>query len=1214
MSLMSHHKAGSVMFKDMAAVQQNPTCFEQTLQKDAVFADTITSVAHTKGFPAVKVRHIRSGASVFDIVSSQVPRGLFASLEVSIVSKSDRFLVPISEWQNTRPPAGSFVEVAMVPQGDGNKILRTVLIIGAIVAAVYTGAWLANAGFLSGVISGAAAQATFTSVAATVLGTLINVLVPPKGPRADAAEDSVDGSGNINNKLSPGGVAPVVFGDVRFYPPGAALPFMRSRGKHRYQYALLTLGPGPIRIDPDEIKMGGQYLKDFDVGEIEIREGWQDDEPVSLISNDYTIDPGVKGIVIDPGAGKKVTVTTAENTSELELEFGFLQGLVRYRKGKRKLHSVNVNIRYRRANSGDAFHNYNEAVTVHDDNQNLEMRTATIDGFNYHTQVRSYTQTFTGRTALPTYFSRVLRFPEPAQYEIELERITPAPADDAQIQDKITLMEMRSQHPSNLLNVKGHAFVAIKMRTTDQKAGGLSNISVRAQRYYPYHNGRRWVWPEETRASGGNMNMHLNSNPAHALAWAVLGPTSKRPIPEIAMHTDSILTFRDQCNAAHIYTGLAKYEYNRVIESARPMRDVLHEIARAGRARLSSPNGQLAVVMDQVQTDPKGIFTPRNISKLSGNLAFAPQPHAIAVSYLDEEKDFKPSQVIAYNDGYHEGNAIQVEKLDAVGVTANWRAWLYGKYYLENMKRRAEVISFTASIDALHNSVGDFVLVKYDVPKAYEGDPHEIADDHPGARILEVIRDGANRISQLRLDEALVMKAGEQYSCAIRTSDTGQLVQILPVGTNTEVSDILHLETPVNSNAIQVDDLVAFGRRDRVAREMVITDIRPLNDMSAQVTVVDLANDIHTIDNDPLPVFPEAISTINDPTIEPPDPVVSLSVTENLELEDGVEIIRRRVNWKTNPDSNVQADHFDVYGYDDGELDDDGGIQRPVHRYFGTTKELSLPILDEWDVGDEKTFTVVAVSAGGTRLTYHQSASISYTAVMTTDNAHLLNSKANSFNLLFGYDVEAGTSYGVNYSNYLTSVEIPLLQAIPLSIGNLASGDDVSFAATISADHDLGYEVQLIMHFDGTAHQLTSDWQDASNTRVNVSGIIPDGATDVSVFYKVRGQGSTTVHIQKYALNTGLSVVPFSPPIDITATKGADGSNLQAGTGVNLLQNSKFQSRLMPWKKHYASHNTFNHGITGIDYLNIPGVIFASDGNNVGITEPSLCCASRVSL
>lgn len=273
-------------------------------------------------------------------------------------------------WRSVTPKAGRHVVIQLVPGkgGDsGKNPLKTVLTIAVIAAAFFLGPGLGaalgispTAGVATFGIAEGAMQAAVGGFLITVVGTLaINALIPPPKPSMATLGSpaglsrtsptlSITGTRNQANKW---GVVPKNFGRNRIYPCYAAQPFTENVGDDQFLTCLFDFGDGPNQLS--QLRIGEVPLHQFEDVEVEIREGWDDDEPLSLYRNSIPFQDGYSLKLTESG-GRQV-LETKDNADEIGIDFGF-NGLVEYdQSGNPQSKSVSLKVEYRAAGSAGAW-------------------------------------------------------------------------------------------------------------------------------------------------------------------------------------------------------------------------------------------------------------------------------------------------------------------------------------------------------------------------------------------------------------------------------------------------------------------------------------------------------------------------------------------------------------------------------------------------------------------------------------------------------------------------------------------------------------------------------------------------------------------------------------------------------------------------------------------------------------------------------------------
>lgn len=157
------------------------------------------------------------------------------------------------------------VEYRVVPQGDGNSILRTLLTIAVVVAVMYATGGTASGGLGWGSSMGIAGT-TATQIGLTVVGmSLVNAIAPIRLPSSNVGDPANPGSAEqqlmVNggaNRATPYASIPFVLGKVRMTPPLGANSYslFNADGTESYLRMLLIWGYGPLFVDETTLKIG----------------------------------------------------------------------------------------------------------------------------------------------------------------------------------------------------------------------------------------------------------------------------------------------------------------------------------------------------------------------------------------------------------------------------------------------------------------------------------------------------------------------------------------------------------------------------------------------------------------------------------------------------------------------------------------------------------------------------------------------------------------------------------------------------------------------------------------------------------------------------------------------------------------------------------------------------------------------------------------------
>lgn len=272
-------------------------------------------------------------------------------------------------WSRTKVKAGNAV-VMQLPlagsrgNGNGGGAKNGILAIILAVATVLT-AGAAAAGFFGagvGTLFGVGTLSAKLLGAAISLGGALLQSALNKPPDADKqksleqAKGSASASGNLLQKGAP---VPRVGGTRYNYPSAAIQPLIVREGGDEVAEALFALG-GPHKIE--DVCLGDTPIADAENIFYEIREGWPDDAPISLITR-YSITRGspfeLTGHVVDgddqtllknqvspdKSLPKFNMTSSAAEADEIHLDLTFPQGLVKSSDSSRLRMAFRVRMR-----------------------------------------------------------------------------------------------------------------------------------------------------------------------------------------------------------------------------------------------------------------------------------------------------------------------------------------------------------------------------------------------------------------------------------------------------------------------------------------------------------------------------------------------------------------------------------------------------------------------------------------------------------------------------------------------------------------------------------------------------------------------------------------------------------------------------------------------------------------------------------------------------
>lgn len=862
---------------------------------DSPFASAVTRGVATEG---------QTVAEIVEKAKGSLPREYLPFLRVWI----DDLEIEQAQWTEVRPLPGQTLYVRVVPGKSGKDIFRTIAAIAIIVAVAYFAPQLTpQVASALGVTSaaGVAAVGAFVSTSLTMIGFLaLNALVPPPGLKNQGQDDQRFQLTGTSNAYQPYANIPRVIGKRRLFPMLAARPYSELQGDDEYLRILLCVGWGPLKIE--NIKIGETPISAFSGVEIETREGWLNDTPLTLFTrsvNEQSFQQGLEpsgmtgyynfgapGLQTDlyfydydtstytalaPSAASYTngyaTRTTSTNTSEFSIDLTFPAGLYKFdKKGNRVNATVQFSVQYRQVGSPT----WINAVWANDFEQ----------GFGTPGQI---TATSNDNSAVRR--SGRVKVAAPGQYEVRVRR------DTAEAGDKVVdlsywtaLRSIRNEYP---VNQTGLALIAIRIKASNQLNGVPQTINCEATSYLPVWDGANWAF-------------QLSRNPAWGYVDLLRRRAGQPYVADSRIDLPTIKAWADACDAVAPNASEPRWTFDAVLEGGSIFENQ-RLIASNARALVTMKDGKHSVVRDIPQSVPVQHITPRNSWGYTGTKVFVEYPHALRVNFVNAAKGYETDEVIVYDDGYNAGNATIFDTMDLIGCTSASQAFREARYYMAVAKLRPEEHSVQMDIENLRCTIGDLVRFSHDA----------IAIGLQWTRVRSRVVDGLNRVTSITLDDSLYFETGKSYVIRARESDgTSVLLSINNPGTGFAAT-ITPTTPPLAADAPAPGDLVLFGEAALESAAMIVKRIEPGEDLTATLYLVDAAPGVHTADTGVIPPFNSLISFAQPQSLPPPKVYFS-----SVRSDDGAAVINadgsltyQIVATVQQPKSGVErADYFEV--------------------------------------------------------------------------------------------------------------------------------------------------------------------------------------------------------------------------------------------------------------------------------------------------------------
>ena len=761
--------------------------------------------------------------------------------------------VPPHYWDRVRPKAGSSVFLKVVPADPLTVLAVLAPIAGNFVAGAAVTAGLVAAGSLGASLIAAGVAFAILAIGQSLFG--------PSQPNQKRFEDkptfSITGA---RNRATPYAPIPVVLGTHKHIPPYGAAPYTEIVNGQQYLRFVVVWGYGPV--DVNNIKVGNTPIEDFEDVEVE-----NDFEGASTALGLYPADVTQESLSIRLDTSYQ-TRTTDIATNEIGMTFTFPSGIVRFSKksGSRLDLSVRIDIQFRKV--GDVTWteaSYSETGDTEDGTPEFESTGATSYTLRRRARRRTYTVdqldilALDAGSTLKTGFTTTDNSPEIirvsyrivglelGQYEVRVKRgSTELQISEDRVRDRVDWTALRSFNTEGEpVRLAGIAKSAYRIKASDQLNGVIDQLNGIVSTKIPIWTGADW---DEISTSYET----VTSNPAAIYRWVLKGVANPVPVGDANIDDAGLGAWYDTCETEG-------YTYNAVIDFTRPIRDLLQDIANAGKASPAYLDDKWTVIEEKPRTTLVQHFSPRNYRNFNGVLVFPKIPHALRIRFANELRDYREDERTVYDDGFDSTNATEFEVIDLPGQTDPDNVYRLGRHYLASARLRPERFIFEVDVEHLVATRGDLCRLTSDAA---------------------LIGQAAGRIkaiggSTITLDGPVDLLGGTTYRLRVR-DDAGDTNTFDFSISTSQTTDTLS----VTPSGIAVGDLFVLGEQANESIEVLIAGIEYLDNLAARVECVPYSPEIYD-SADAIPLYESNLSTLSSASfVGPPKPVVSNIVTD----------------------------------------------------------------------------------------------------------------------------------------------------------------------------------------------------------------------------------------------------------------------------------------------------------------------------------------------
>lgn len=547
----------------------------------------------------------------------------------------------------------------------------------------------------------------------------------------------------------------------------------------------------------------------------------------------------------------------------------------------------------------------------------------------------------------PVYSTFKFTPKEPAQYKVRIRRLTAYSPFVSNVSDDLTWASLTTRFDrSPIVTDKRHTFLELKIRATSQLNGNVANLSAICTSALEVYDANTETWTRQ-----------LTSNPAWVFTDLLIGEVNKKPVDKSRVHLPSILEWEEYCD--EVPDGSDDFNFedprfttNFVLDYQATLQEVLNQVSGAGQASLNIVDGKYGVLIDRFQDTPVQIFTPRNSREFSSVRNYGPRPHGLKVKFIDPNLNWEAAEAIAYDNGFNKDNAEDIEEMTSFACTSSEQAWRFGRYMIAQNRFRQETISILVDFEHLVCTRGDYVQITQDVMRV-GGTP---------ARVKAI---SGNVVT---INDALETDPMLNYGYAYRGADG--------IIANSTLTMLTPRTAELDGDLPAVGDLIVIGETGRVVFDCIVKSISPNDDMSANIILVEKADEIYAYENtDLLPEYDPQISQTGNPDFKPPGPVQNLVVTDvSFDCAQNGSGYDNYVELTWDAPVGSVYEYFSVYVSSGLGFEEVAQSRSTVYRYIVPAARL----------GQEHKFKVVAVSATGKKLLLAGLLEVTATPVLKT--------------------------------------------------------------------------------------------------------------------------------------------------------------------------------------------------------------------------------------
>lgn len=615
---------------------------------------------------------LQAGDTLAAVLARHVDR-LDADMWVAAIGGHE---VPREMWAHTRLREGAVVECRRVAK---KKFLAFAI---PIVLAINAGPW--GAALFGKATLGARIFAAVVTAVGSAIANKLLAPKPPKGLRDSLASPTYSLSGG-RNRARPYEPLPLLFGELRYTPDYAALPYTMFEGDDQYLYSVFHAG-----INCGEVsayRIGKTPIESF--SGVTVRAAGisgMADEALQGWGNVDTAE-GAKLV----GAGAWVTRTSSDDAIALQFDLeGSLYALSKT-KGTVYSYPVTIEAEYREVGSPTWlpwFGSSNQRIYTHATTKPLRL-----------TETLVVTQ---------------------GQYEVRLRKLQVDESTSDRSSD-ITWTQLRTVQPDTG-TYGGMGRLGVKIKASGQLNGALDEFSWYAKaKPMPYWDGAAWV--TATTANGGL------SNPGAQMLLYMRGIYDDDDRLIAGMGLDDAMIDIEAMKGFMVWCADKGFRFDHVFDSPVSHDEVLDTIAAAGFGAHTWGGGPLGVTWVADDAPIGGVVNMATMRARSFSVAYQTMETADGIEYIyfDRERDYSWQTVRVAAPGVT--TPLNPARITGTGITTEAHAAIMARFHLGQSLYQRKDIGFDTDLEYLTYRRNSVLALTHDVTQwGYGGRLHAAQD------------------------------------------------------------------------------------------------------------------------------------------------------------------------------------------------------------------------------------------------------------------------------------------------------------------------------------------------------------------------------------------------------------------------------------------------------------------------------------------------------